>query len=500
MPVRSIDDFVPSHLSSVTTTAHMSHTVARGTLRGEPGRLWIRKEMESPSVALRELLAQEFFRLIIPEQPETRLAEDPILHTPYILSEEVPGYKNLPLYYAEGFANGTYTGLGQVMLTSVFVQEIDLKNGNLGLDHLNRVIKIDGDWSFAQTRESDIGVHAYGITSETIASLPYPVGFYAFNWLDLFKNNVAHVDSDIVNPLLSKAPQFRAEVNQAMLNICLLPDSFIDKFVDAYMPAGGERYASLIKERRTTLQLSAMNDPSFKAYLTTPQAIRDTESLLAHMMAFKVDGVPLVPAAEHASLPVEIRTKAGNLAGPLLVAENKALLREIYTYRISDQDYTMKAFIAEQNERIRNNSGNPAELLLIKKDLENALTAVESPEVAAVKIEIVGLRAGVTRYTIGKNDKADKIERALYATPIHERKNVVTHEGVPNAVQLALASQRHLGVFGTVVHKNAHNEIDMGRAAKTFIDIKAKLARVTHPPTSEGPEDVDESHDEAPHT
>ena len=202
------------NVSRDKTSAQKTHTVSRGGLEGST-KQWINKEMREPAVARREFLAQEFFRVIIPHQPETRLLMNGATGTHHILSEEVKGYQDLPLNQAEKFENGTFTGLGQVLVVSLFLQEIDLKNGNLGLDHQNQVIKIGGDWCFAQFRESEI--KQYGITADTIKSLPYPKGFHTFNWLDYTFAGAKYASSDIVSPGLVNNPQFRAEVNQAML-------------------------------------------------------------------------------------------------------------------------------------------------------------------------------------------------------------------------------------------------------------------------------------------
>ena len=72
--------------------------------------------MESGSVASLEVLAQEFFRLIAPSQPETRIACHPNLNTFFVLSEEIIGYKPLPTNSPKKFTQGSYPGLGQIMI------------------------------------------------------------------------------------------------------------------------------------------------------------------------------------------------------------------------------------------------------------------------------------------------------------------------------------------------------------------------------------------------
>nr|HAT8712692.1 hypothetical protein [Legionella jordanis] len=269
-----------------------SHKITKGILPGS-SKVWFNKEMKSPDTARLELLAQEFFRLIIPSQPETRIAHHPLYGTFYILSEEVPGYRDLPTNEQDKFTQGIYTLLGFIMIVGVFVQEIDLKNGNIGLNDRDQVIKIDGDWSFVSIKDPDsYGSEPKEITPELLKSLPFPVGFYAFNWLDIRTEEISHSSSRIVDANLANSPHFRQEMNQGMLRILLLPDSYLKKFVDAYIPYGSsaDRFYDYLSERREELRKSAMQDQSFKDYLVTQQAKNDAREHLLHMKGFVANG------------------------------------------------------------------------------------------------------------------------------------------------------------------------------------------------------------------
>lgn len=110
MPLKDIrTEFTPAVSAHVSSSAAFSHNISRGTLNGS-NKTWIKKEIRKPNLAKSEILAQEFFRLIIPHQVETRLFENTALGTHYILSEEVPGYKKLPRNEGANFSNGVYTG------------------------------------------------------------------------------------------------------------------------------------------------------------------------------------------------------------------------------------------------------------------------------------------------------------------------------------------------------------------------------------------------------
>ena len=272
---------------------HFSHHVKKGILSSDSSRVWFNKEMESPRIAYLEVLAQEFFRLIIPNQPETRLAYDKSLGTYHILSEEVSGYRDLPYYQQSKFVSGELTGLGQVVLTAAFVHEIDLKNGNIGLNDQNQVIKIDGDWCFIGVREPDwTGADQNKLTPELIDNLPFIPDFYAFNWLDIKKYSVNEMYYSIVDHKLSSQPHFRHEINQAMWRILLLPDSYLQQLVDAYIPVGSnaDRFIDFLIKRRDELQLSALQNVSFQAYIKSDKAVDEANALFKHMMSFQANG------------------------------------------------------------------------------------------------------------------------------------------------------------------------------------------------------------------
>lgn len=321
MPVidSNITEFTPSANPDFNSTASMSHQVSRGTLRGVSDKVWIKKEMEDPSTARFEALAQEFFRLLIPHQPETRVVCDNVNNVYYILSEEVPGYRELPRNEQQKFTNGNYSGLGHAMLASMFLQEVDLKNGNIGLDDKNRVIKIDGDWCFASHKSKD-PYRNYDITPQTINELPYPIAS-AFNWLDLKREDALFRSSNLIDPaILSSAPQFRSDVNETILKICLLPDSFIEQFIDAYIPSGGEYFIDLIKERRDQLQSSATLSASFLNYLNSEDASIAKKNILNEMKIFKSGGTRLISNAAFKSLKAEVNSQAtALLPTPIIV-------------------------------------------------------------------------------------------------------------------------------------------------------------------------------------
>ena len=416
LPLRDIRDiFTPSAVAEVDSGGvKISHKVERGTLQESPlQQRWIRKEMADPAVARIEILAQEFFRLIIPNQSETRLAVNKSTGTHHILSEEVPGYRKLPLHQADKFANGEYPGLGQVMLCAMFLQEIDLKNGNVGLDSNDHVIKIDGDWCFAKERFGG----TYALSPMAIDSLPYPKDFTAFNWLDLRQENVASLDSKIVNPALSQSPLFRAEVNQALLKICLLPDEQIEQFVDAYMPAGGQRYVDIIKNRREELAMSALQNPSFVNYLSSASAATDATLLTERMETFVANNEHcFIPVAAQPRLKTNVTERMTCL---ILMRDNASLLAEIKTlhqdpHYVSYAGMMQNLSIESLQEKIQSAKDRIEPLQATHLILTQELDQIQTQELASLKnrLELLSLDqtcrqllVDMNQFAVGGDDK-----------------------------------------------------------------------------------------------
>ena len=276
------------------------HTVDYGYLLDAPTRRWFCKEMLSPIRARLEVLASEFYRFIIPTQPVVRLGLYPQRNTHYVLSEEVPNYVSLPFHQQDSFTQGKYVGLGEIMVVSILLQEIDLKNSNIGLSG-HRVVKIDGDWCFAGVHTPKyFGSRSCRITPGLLTKLPELTDFYAYNWLDLVKEEIKDKNSIIFDAkALAKSPCFREEVNRTILKILLLPEVCFEKMVDAYLPSGAAPYLDFFLQRREQLRLSAMKNESFGHYLGSTSAEKDMSECWAHVKSFETcRGYPLITAGD----------------------------------------------------------------------------------------------------------------------------------------------------------------------------------------------------------
>jgi hypothetical protein len=459
-----------------------SHAAHRGTLTSEPDRSFFIKKMEDSVVANSEVLAQEFFRLIMPYQPETRtaeLVEEVVVdgttkeaHSYYVLSEEVKGYRALPATESVHFGDGTYTGLGQAVVCAMFLQEIDLKNGNIGLDERGRVVKIDGDWCFAPLNDDKFSRFSYAITPEGIESLPFPKGFYAFNWLDAIHQGTLKPVSRLIAPELSEAPLFRKEVNEAILMLCLLPDELIDRFVKSYAPRETqEKLLVLMKERLQQLRVSAARTPSFVDYLKTPEASEAKAKVIAQINAFKTYGTSLLSPEKQVALPRKIEEQEKQLMTLVVENECQKVLKRLRR-SCDPADRMLHSFIVTNDASVQRGKGDLTRLKKIKAELDKMEKILNSSEVVAVKEAIRELREGVGLFTLGRNAKADRIQAALYRLPLEKRSTVIS--GPENPVQEALASHRLS--FGVVYKKEG--KIDEERATATFKALKSRFRTV----------------------
>lgn len=275
---------------SVSNDVLRSHNVWKGRINGS-SKIWILKEINDPYKAKIELFAQEFNRLVSPHQPETRLMRDASNNVHFILSEESRDYQPIPENSAESFNNGRYTGLGQVLICAMFLQEIDLKNGNVGIDHLNRVIKIDGDRSLISLQsKKTYASKSYKQTPKAIANLPENVDFYSFNWLNFVRMEKVQTSNTLVDPRLRERPHFQQEINEAMLKIVLLPDYLISHFADIIFPADSTRFIEFFKSRRDELLESAFSNTLFLNYLSSNTAYRDFQDLMDNVCQFTING------------------------------------------------------------------------------------------------------------------------------------------------------------------------------------------------------------------
>lgn len=464
MPVVGIPNFTFLTDSKIKASATCNHSIHRGVFVSDP-RTWICKTNADYDETLREILAQEFFRVVIPHQPETRMAYRGKNSTGKeiysILSEEVEGYRSLPKNQSVKFENGTYTGLGQVLVCALFLQEIDLKNGNVGLNKEGQVIKIDGDWSFSGLVEYYKDCE-YKITPQSIELLPYPVDYYVFNWLDLIQENVKQSKSQIINPTaLSSAPLFRLEVNQALLKICLIPDCFIESFVNAVTPTGAERFVTLIKNRRDELKQSALQNDSFNEYLKLPQAAMDADNLFTHLSLFNINSQQVIALEQSLDFKISF-----NSLRDLIIPPTEPVGKPLFFQE--PQESTSGGLSAGSSDCL-----NECYQLAAPKPESNL--SLKDDEAKAIKKIIYNFPKQVSFFRAGMQDEDNKIEKVRYRKLL-EACQYFSWCNEKNEVKKALASHRYFSRYDVV----PSGFIGMKQVANSLKVLKIEFLKQTN--------------------
>lgn len=104
-----------------------SHPVTKVILHDQDDLPCYCKTIENLHEASFEAIAEEFFRLIIPEQPHTFIAYCNEYKEYYLLSEEILGFTDLPYHQQQAFNEGKYPGLGQIIIGALFSRRVTLK-------------------------------------------------------------------------------------------------------------------------------------------------------------------------------------------------------------------------------------------------------------------------------------------------------------------------------------------------------------------------------------
>lgn len=262
--------------------------------------------------AYREVVAQEFFRLIIPTQPKTLFGKGLYKGKPYayVLSREVTGFRAIferidpntePERYLEEFknkmeqcANGTLKNFGEILITAIFLEEVDLKNGNLGIDSENNVVKIDGDHCFATLIKKYENLKLV-IDKNLLENLPYTPEYQAFNWLKIKRQNGYLLkECETAREVFSRSEIFRAQVNKAILKISLLSDRMLEELIGSFILQNiSALYNSILTkmtERRDQLITSALQLESFRDFILSEEANAYVFEYFSQLMQFDIQG------------------------------------------------------------------------------------------------------------------------------------------------------------------------------------------------------------------
>jgi hypothetical protein len=154
--------------------------------------------------------------------------------------------------------------------------------------------------------------------------------------------------------------------------------------------------------------------------------------------------------------------------------EFRAVFDDLKSLRFGPNDKAMNDHINQKIQQI--STANPDDRAMIKRDLEADVEQLKTnAQLKEIKSITQNLRDSSHWYTIGKNKKAGLIDAAMGQVSIEERKTFGSNDSKEeNQVVRELARHRHIGKRGKV-YVNKDNEIDNGKAAKTYKEFKSKF-------------------------
>src|SRR5579883_54460 len=234
---------IKSRLSEKNTRTKFSHSLFK-VIKGE--NEWYGKKRDTDVEAFVETIAQELMRFYESEShyPKTRdVKADNEVHDKFnLLSKDVIVFT--PLSHLNNnetrkkIKSGEYKGLGKLLVLSLFLNEVDLKLDNIGIDKDNYIVNIDGNLKFASLLfPEQFPVIRSKITGEDLDSLPFVEDYDPSNWLDFImwddkhKSSITNYDSELADEDLIDLKSFRREVNQTILDILITPPELWETFV-----------------------------------------------------------------------------------------------------------------------------------------------------------------------------------------------------------------------------------------------------------------------------
>jgi hypothetical protein len=297
---KSIGDYTARDNVGKQEGGSFTHSV-RIMLKRKNGKRYYAKLCADKTIAMREVIAQEFSRLILPYHPKTRLAKKTDEGQVWVLSEEIEGSVPLervdPKLLREGLLAGTVTGLGNALAVNLAKKETDAKLGNIMVTPKGKIFGIDGDWSFSDLTDPTQFDKKLKITEKDIANLPFVNDYKPYHWLDIIQQGKINPDylntqgEKIFTAELRDAPQFRQEINETMLKMLILPLSVIQRFVGSYMrdPDEINLLSDHINDQLVDMRKAALTNESFKAFMDTPAA----RKCLTECVGDYVDFIPM---------------------------------------------------------------------------------------------------------------------------------------------------------------------------------------------------------------
>lgn len=232
---------------------------------------WVIAKLDETQ-ARRAVIAQEWLRIILGgRQPKAEYLEAaPGSYAVKI--DNVPGFVHFKPHAVsevkEKILEGELKGLGQLLVACLFLNEVNLTLGSLGVS-ANQVVKIGTECVWKGDTPCKDSIEAIDLIV-----LPLLANHFVKNWLDRVIDGHMPTWPILACKELKDNPQFMAEVNEGILRCLLLQDDFIKAIVRecTNSPYETQRISLELMLRKRDLRKAAFNKVSFIEYLTSSAA------------------------------------------------------------------------------------------------------------------------------------------------------------------------------------------------------------------------------------
>jgi hypothetical protein len=259
---------------------------------------WYLKEVSSLQEGWREVLTQEWFRLIRCPDPQqetqakTRLVrgdENKI----YVISKAIPGFTPLITHQSQASKASPDKllplppGADEIAITAKYIGEIDLNLQNLGtIDSSieSTLTKIDGGWGLSFIAEpGSCPIRAKDFEGY---NLFYPED--VDNWFDCIQQEEEAKSKWDIESIVSD-PKRIHEKNYAILKHLALTDELIKTFIASYVDdnKAQQLLARTFIIRRNQLEKAVLANVEFVSYLHSRKAESDLQSYTTALKKFR---------------------------------------------------------------------------------------------------------------------------------------------------------------------------------------------------------------------
>lgn len=266
--------------------------------------VWYTKNLKkNQEEAILETVTQELYRLVHPPQPKTRSATSISVdkNEYYVLSKEIPEFK--PFFLSTENSNkildNSITGLAATQVLALWLNEIDFKSGNVGIDKNGCIIKIDGGLGLVKLNPKFKHLHEgknLNITRADLEALPNLQTYEACNWLryiewDLQKGAMKKGPTSL-DKKINRSPCFKSELYRTILRITSLPDELIQFFTENYIDNAKDAaiLSKFIIARKDQLKKAAEQIPAFNEYRKSDLARKQMLVFFEYLKTFKTMG------------------------------------------------------------------------------------------------------------------------------------------------------------------------------------------------------------------